>query len=85
MSTLEGLALVTQLFSDATGVAISTLSSRIFNDGKRLAKVVDGTTDVGLKKYDEALQYFSDNWPDGTEWPLDVARPAPAPKEQATA
>ena len=38
-----------------------------------------------IKTYRRAITWFSDNWPDGLEWPPDVSRPAPAPSVKEAA
>lgn len=42
---------------------------RFFDNLKR-----DGKT-FTARKYDEVLGWFSQNWPDGAEWPDGLARP----------
>ena len=41
------------------------------------ARLRDGGS-CTIKLYRRVLQWFSDNWPEGVEWPPDVPRPAPA-------
>ena len=37
-----------------------------------------------IRKYRDAVQFFSDHWPHGVDWPLGVPRPEPThPSEQA--
>ena len=38
-----------------------------------------------IKLYRRVLQWFSDNWPEGAEWPPDVPRPAPASETREAA
>lgn len=58
-------------------IALSTLSTAIFNDGKRLTSMIEEGTDISSRKLIAALQWFSDHWPDGATWPADVPRPEP--------
>lgn len=55
-------------------ITLSGISTKIFNDGKTLARVVEGG-DVTTGSFERARQWFSDNWPEGTDWPTDIARP----------
>lgn len=55
-------------------VADSTLSTTIFNDGKKLA-ALKADKDMHTKRFNGAVQWFSDNWPEGAVWPKGVARP----------
>ncbi len=38
-----------------------------------------------IRLYGRVLQWFSDNWPEGAEWPLGVPRPAPASEAKEAA
>jgi len=51
------------------------VSTLIFNDGKRLNAIRDGG-DLATSKFEHALAWLSDNWPDDKPWPKRVARPA---------
>lgn len=66
-----------EAFAAAKGITLSAVSSRVFDDSKKLAAIKDGA-DLTLKRAAAALQWFSAHWPDGVEWPHDLARPAPS-------
>jgi hypothetical protein len=34
--------------------------------------------DIGIARFERAMQWFSDHWPENVEWPPGVPRPAPA-------
>lgn len=57
-------------------MADATISTRVFNDGKRIAILRRGG-DIGTRRLQIALQWFSDNWPEDAEWPPLVERPVP--------
>lgn len=79
MDAISHLLRLADLFSAATGLAEATLSSRCFADGKRLA-AIRGGSDVGARRLARAVQWFSDHWPDGADWPADIPRrSAPIP------
>jgi hypothetical protein len=69
-------ATATNAKSRAGGVSLSSVSTKIFNDGKTLARLTDGG-DVTTGNFERALIWFSDNWPAGCKWPKKIARPAP--------
>jgi hypothetical protein len=46
----------------------------LFNDGKRIGLLRRGG-DIGSRRLQEALQWLSDHWPAGAEWPSDIPRP----------
>lgn len=60
------------------GATMSTVSTRVFKDGKTLGRVIDGG-DVTTGNFENAIRWFSANWPDGVEWPEAVERPAVPP------
>jgi hypothetical protein len=64
------------------GLALSGISTKIFNDGKTLDRIANGG-DLVTGNYERALQWFSDNWPDELDWPASIARPSASPKEAA--
>lgn len=64
-------------FIRAGNVRETALSSRLFGESKKLALLRSGT-DVTLARYRAAILWFSENWPDGADWPADLFRPVPA-------
>jgi hypothetical protein len=66
----------------AAGLAEATVSTRVFNDGKRITEVRAGA-DIGMRRVEKAIQWFSDNWPENTPWPEGVYRPVPTILEAA--
>lgn len=84
MTSIDSLMTLVDTFCAATGLAEATLSTRVMKDGKRLEAIRAGK-DIGTRRLAEAIQWFSDNWPEDAEWPCSIVRPAPAPREQAPA
>lgn len=66
-------------------MSVSHLSTLLFNDGKRLRRMIDRKGDIGSRKLVEAFQWFSDHWPEGAEWPERVPRPDPCPTSCSSA
>lgn len=77
MLTVAALTSVVSVYCQSSGLAEATVSSRLFNDGKRLSEVRRGA-DIGIRRVERAMQWMSENWPDGADWPGDVPRPRPA-------
>ncbi len=77
MKLREQLLSVAAAYCAGREISLSRVSTLIFNDGKRLAAIQRGG-DLGTSQFEKALFWFSHHWPDGTEWPLDVPRPAKA-------
>lgn len=80
MSLKQQLLAVTDAYCAATGRSASRVSTLVFNDGKRIAAIRDGG-DLATGRFEHALSWFSNNWPDGVAWPEGMARPEPMPAE----
>lgn len=75
MLNIEHLLEVADEYGRAAKVEEKTISSRVFNDGKKLA-AIRGGSDITVGRYNAALEWFSANWPVDAAWPHDVPRPA---------
>lgn len=75
MAGIEALLTVARAYASIAGVSLTTVSSRAFDDGKKLT-AIEGGADIQVRRLDRAMQWFSDNWPEGP-WPADVPRPVP--------
>lgn len=74
MNTIDAFLALVDRYGAFAGVAEATVSSRLFNDGKRIASIRRGS-DVGVRRLLVALEWLSDHWPDDAEWPELVPRP----------
>jgi hypothetical protein len=81
MAGIEELLAVARKYAELEGVSLTTVSSRAFDDGKKL-NAIEGGADIQVRRLDRALHWFSDNWPDGP-WPSDVPRPEPVESAEA--
>ena len=79
MSNIKHLLTVARKYAALEGVELSTVSSRAFDDGKKLAAIEAGA-DIQVRRFERAMQWFSDNWPEAS-WPADIPRPAPSSDE----
>lgn len=68
-------------YQRATGLAESTISKRVFNDGKKLASL-RADNDISTKRFNVTFQWLSDNWPEGAKWPAKINRPYPSNLER---
>jgi hypothetical protein len=78
MSHIDALFSVSSRFGTAKGIGEARVSTLVFNDGKCLQRVRNGA-DIGSRRIDRALQWFSDNWPPDEDWPAGIDRPAISP------
>lgn len=74
MTGIEQLLAVARAYSEAERVGLSTVSSRAFDDGKKLAAIESGA-DIQVRRLERAMVWFSEHWPD-VPWPPDVPRPS---------
>lgn len=64
-------------YAAARGYALSTVGKQAAGDARFFERLRDGDASWTARKYDQVVGWFSVNWPDGTEWPDEVPRPAP--------
>lgn len=73
MSPIENFLQLVDTYCGLCGIADATLSTRLFNDGKRIAAIRAGG-DVGARRLQIAINWFSANWPRDTKWPAGAFR-----------
>ena len=57
-----------------TGIDDGQLSWKVFGDSKKLSALRNGR-DITVSRYNAALGWFAQNWPDGAVWPVGIPRP----------
>ena len=58
----------------AHGCAVSTVAKRCKNDPAFFVRLGDPSRSFTVRTYDEVMGWFMDNWPDGTDRPVDLLR-----------
>lgn len=74
MFEIAHLLMLADEFERVTRLSDTTLSSRMFKDSKKLAALRSGS-DITTVRFNDAVMWFSENWPEGAEWPSGMARP----------
>ena len=74
MRAIDQILSLASTYASTLGIEQSTVSWRAFGDTKKLKALTKGA-DIQVKRWEQTLQWFSDNWPDGAEWPASVPRP----------
>lgn len=74
MSVIETILALSRAYGAAEDIEPKTVSWRVFRDSKKLAALESPNGDIQTRRADAALQWFSDNWPDGTPWPDGIER-----------
>ena len=78
MTLREQLISVSDLFAQARGIGRQRLSTIVLNRGSTLDRIADGDSDLTTGTFEMAMLFFSQNWPEGVDWPADVPRPVRA-------
>lgn len=85
MTTLtQQLLTVAHAYAAAEGLDLSRVSWRAFSESKTLVALMEGRSSPTLRRADRGLQWLSDHWPEGADWPAAVARPAPTSVEASS-
>ena len=74
MDAIETLISLVDAYRIARQVSDARVSTLVFNDGGRIAQIRNGG-DIGARRFERAVQWFSDNWPPNAIWPTKVTRP----------
>jgi hypothetical protein len=61
-------------YMKVTGLKEVTLSHRVFGDSKKLA-AIRGTADITVSRFNAALRWFDENWPETAAWPDHIRKP----------
>ena len=83
MNAIDMLLTVSDAYAAARSLSESRVSTLAFGEGTRLKHIREGG-DMGARRVQRGLQWFSANWPDGAEWPAAVPRPDPTPSAQSS-
>ena len=85
MDSVRHLLTLARLYGAATHVEPVTVSWRAFKDSKKLRDLEAGAG-ITVRRVESVIAWFSDNWPEETEWPPKIPRPSPsAPTEKQVA
>ena len=76
MKLKASVILVAAEYGRAVGLKDGRVSTLVFGSGDRLKRLREGRDGLS-EKLEEALQWFSDRWPENTLWPDPVLRPEP--------
>jgi hypothetical protein len=76
MSSIDHLLAVAHAYAEAENIDLSTVSWRALGDTKKLTMIESDGRDIQVRRLEKAMQWFSDNWPEGGVWPVDITRPA---------
>jgi hypothetical protein len=61
-------------FALASDCAVSTVARRCKNDSAFFERLKDTSKSFTVRTYDEVMDWFMKNWPDGKDRPVDLLR-----------
>ena len=82
--TFESIACLATIMARSTDRSVSTISRLASGSGATIQRLVGGH-DITTRRAARIVQWLSDHWPPGAEWPADIPRPDPAPDSPAAA
>lgn len=77
----QNLLRLAEAFAQAAGIGLPTLAQRSAGDWRFFDRLRDDEKTFTARKYDEVVEWFSSNWPDGMVWPDGVSRGELSQKE----
>ena len=78
MNVRQQLLALIDVYAHAKGVSGSRVTTLVMKSGNVYRTLREGGN-ITLGRVDDAVQWFSDNWPAGTDWPKGIARPPATP------
>jgi hypothetical protein len=75
----QNLLQCAEAYAKARGIGLPTLARMSAGDWRFFDRLRDDEKTFTARKYDEVIEWFSDNWPEGITWPKQVDRPKTNP------
>lgn len=75
MYSIQSVLFLSRRYAGARNIEMSTLGRHAAGNSKLFERLTHGR--VTIRTVDRVVQYLSDHWPEGLEWPADIPRPAP--------
>ncbi len=75
MTLRDQFLTLARLYAQSEGIELSRLSSRIFDDSKKIPALEAGS-DITTGRFEVAVAYIAARWPADMEWPPGVYRPS---------
>lgn len=73
--SINHLTTLAHAYAAHTGLALSTVSTRVANDGKFFRRLDEGAG-VTVGRANRIMRWFCVNWPEDLEWPQGIPRPS---------
>lgn len=82
MKMRDQILVVADFYAARCGVGRKRVSTIVMNRGSKLDDIAEGG-DLTTGIFERAMAWFSDNWPEGLDWPAGVPRPVRSVAEAA--
>lgn len=73
----DNLFAIAKAFAAKRELQMSTIGRLCAGDSQFFDRLTEGKS-FTARKYDAVLVWFSENWPEGAEWPASIDRPEKA-------
>ena len=74
MKATDSLLLLARTYGEHLQLELSQVSWRALGDSKKL-DAIEGGADLSTRRFERAVQWFADNWPEEAVWPPTLDRP----------
>jgi hypothetical protein len=78
MQLTNQLLVVARGYCAARSLSLARVSTLVFNEGKKLQAIANGRVDLSTGRFEKAMAWFSQNWPEAAAWPSGISRPSAA-------
>lgn len=72
----SNLLLLAETYAKAKDFSLTTIARNAAGDWRFFDRLNEESKTFTARKYDEVVQWFSDNWPADLGWPDSIVRPA---------
>jgi hypothetical protein len=79
MTLIDALKIVALKYAELRSLSHGRVSTLAFGDGTKLPNILNGEADLTTARFERTMRWFSENWPENSEWPSAVPRPAIGP------
>jgi hypothetical protein len=74
MNFRQHLIVLIDVYAAAKRISPSRVATILFSSGAKYRQLVEGA-DINVGRFEDAVKWLSENWPEGTDWPEGIARP----------
>lgn len=79
-SNIDHLRRLAAAFAEHRGQRLTAVSRAVFGSSTRIAEILGGA-DIGVRRLEQAILWFSENWPDDLPWPAGIPGVPPSSEE----